>query len=100
MSYSGGASILFLKVKRNNNWQTCSHKSPTKLWSDAFVSSGIKNVYRYTYGTPTAVPFISEKQRANLLLHIGATFANIQPLPNLGAWHGSECTSSIYCILY
>ncbi|KAF8493264.1 Alpha/Beta hydrolase protein [Russula emetica] len=44
-------------------------RCPAKLWSDAFVSSGIRNVYRYTYG---------------------ATFANLQPFPNLGAWHGSE----------
>jgi len=41
----------------------------TKLWSDAFVTSGIKSVYRYTYG---------------------ATFANLQPFPNMGAYHGSE----------
>ncbi|KAI0300093.1 Carboxylesterase [Multifurca ochricompacta] len=44
-------------------------KSPAKLWSDAFVSSGIKSVYRYTYG---------------------AVFADMQPFPNAGAWHGSE----------
>jgi len=42
---------------------------PTKLWSEAFVSSGIKSVYRYTYG---------------------AIFPDLQPFPNLGAWHGSE----------
>jgi carboxylesterase type B len=40
-----------------------------KLWSDAFVSSGIKSVYRYSYG---------------------AVFADLQPLPNLGVWHTSE----------
>ena len=27
-------------------------KSPAKLWSDAFVLSGIKDVHRYTYGKP------------------------------------------------
>jgi hypothetical protein len=37
-------------------------KSPAKLWSDAFVSSGIRSVYRYTYGMRTAVPFVSERQ--------------------------------------
>jgi hypothetical protein len=26
-------------------------KSLAKLWSDALVTSGIKSVYRYTYGT-------------------------------------------------
>jgi hypothetical protein len=31
---------------------TCCSKSLSKLWSDAFVTSGIKGVYRYTYGTP------------------------------------------------
>ncbi|KAN0126023.1 carboxylic ester hydrolase [Russula decolorans] len=44
-------------------------RCPTKLWSDAFVSSGVWSVYRYTYG---------------------AIFANLQPVPNLGVWHGSE----------
>ncbi|KAI0275867.1 Alpha/Beta hydrolase protein [Russula aff. rugulosa BPL654] len=44
-------------------------RCPAKLWSDAFVSSGISSVYRYTYG---------------------ATFANLQPIPNLGAYHTSE----------
>jgi hypothetical protein len=43
-------------------------KSPAKLWGDAFVSSGIRNVYRYTYGTRTAVPFISERQCTDLPL--------------------------------
>jgi hypothetical protein len=66
-------------------------KSPTKLWSDAFASCGVGNVYRYTYGMRTAVPFISERQRADLSMHIGATFANLQSIPNLGAWHSSEC---------
>jgi len=68
-------------------------KSPVKLWSDAFVSRGIRSVYRYTYGTHTAVPFISERRRADLPMHIGAIFADLQPVPNLGAWHGSECKS-------
>jgi carboxylesterase type B len=45
-------------------------RCPAKLWSDALVSSGgVSSVYRYTYG---------------------AIFANIQPVPNLGAWHSSE----------
>ncbi|KAF8504327.1 Carboxylesterase [Russula emetica] len=44
-------------------------RCPAKLWSDAFVSSGISSVYRYTYG---------------------ATFPNLQPVPDLGAWHSSE----------
>jgi hypothetical protein len=70
-------------------------KSPTKLWSDAFVSSGVWSVYRYTYGTCTAVPVISERQRTDLPMHIGAIFANLQPVPNLGVWHGSECKSSM-----
>ncbi|KAH9991972.1 Alpha/Beta hydrolase protein [Russula compacta] len=46
-----------------------SFHCPTKLWSDAFVSSGIKSVYRYMYG---------------------ATFANLRSISNLGVWHGSE----------
>jgi len=44
-------------------------RCPAKLWGDAFVSSGIKNVYRYSYG---------------------AVFSDLQPFPDLGAWHGSE----------
>jgi len=47
-----------------------SFRCPAKLWSDAFVSSaGISSVYRYTYG---------------------AIFADLEPLPDLGAWHSSE----------
>ena len=70
-------------------------KSPIKLWSDAIVSSsGVGSAYRYTYGTCTAVRSISERQRTDLVMHIGATFANLQSLPNLGAWHGSECKLS------
>jgi len=44
-------------------------RCPVKLWSDAFVRSGIKSVYRYSYG---------------------AVFADLERLPNLGAYHGSE----------
>ena len=73
-------------------------KSPIKLWSDAFVSSGVRSVYRYTYGTCTGISFISERQRTDLPMHIGAIFADLQPLPNLGAFHGSECKSSMSCI--
>ena len=47
-----------------------------------------------------AVLFISERQSANLPMYIGAIFADIQPLPDLGAWHGSECKSPISCISY
>ena len=74
-------------------------KSPTKLWSDAFVSSGVKSVYRYTYGMGTAVPFISQRQFTDLhiyvYIYVGAIFANLQFIPNLEAWHGSECKSSM-----
>ena len=69
-------------------------KSPAKLWSDAFVSYGVRSVYRYTYGTCTAVRFIFGRQRTDLPMHVGAIFADLQPLPNLGAWHGSERRSS------
>ena len=69
-------------------------KSPVKLWSDAFVAGGIRSVYRYTYGTCTVVGFIFERQRSDLPMHVGAIFANLQPLPKLGAWHGSERKSS------
>jgi len=71
-------------------------KSPAKLWGDAFASSfGVGNAYRYTYGTRTAGPFISERQRTDLPMYIGATFANLQSIPDLGVWHGSECKSSM-----
>jgi hypothetical protein len=70
--------------------------SPAKLWSDAFVRSGIKNVYRYTYGTVfSGVLSIYERQSTNIPVHVGAEFADLQPLPDLGVWHGSECKSSI-----
>jgi hypothetical protein len=70
-------------------------KSRVKLWSDAFVSIGIKNVYRYTYGTPAAVLFVSKRQSTDLSMGIGAIFEDSQPLPGLGAWHSSECKSLI-----
>ncbi|KAH9971638.1 Alpha/Beta hydrolase protein [Russula compacta] len=44
-------------------------RCPSKLWADAFVSIGVKNVYRYTYG---------------------AVFTDLQFPPVVGAWHGSE----------
>jgi len=44
-------------------------RCPTKLWSEALVTSGIKDVYRYTYG---------------------AKFPNLQSVNDLGVWHGSE----------
>ncbi|KAH9971639.1 Alpha/Beta hydrolase protein, partial [Russula compacta] len=44
-------------------------RCPSKLWADAFVSIGMKDVYRYTYG---------------------AIFADLQFPPVVGAWHGSE----------
>jgi carboxylesterase type B len=52
-------------------------RCPAQLWGDAFVSSGIKSVHRYSYG---------------------AVFADLQPFPDLGAWHGSECKSLISLI--
>lgn len=70
--------------------------SPAKLWSDAFVRSGIKNVYRYTYGTAfSGVIFIYVRQSTDIPVHVGAVFADLQLVPNLGAWHGSECKSSL-----
>jgi len=50
-------------------WRDIIFHCPAKLWSDAFVLSGIKSVYRYTYG---------------------AVFTDMQPFSNAGAWHGSE----------
>jgi len=46
-------------------------RCPAKLWSDAFVQSGIQSVYRYTYG---------------------AVFPDLQPFLNAGAFHASELT--------
>jgi len=40
-----------------------------------------------------------KRECTDLPMHIGATFANLQPLPNLGVWHGSECKSSMSCVL-
>ena len=42
-----------------------------------------------------AISFISERQRTDLSMHIGAIFADLPPLPNLGVFHGSECKSSM-----
>ena len=38
-------------MKDDDNLPTRDQKSPAKLWGDAFVRSGIKSVYRYSYGT-------------------------------------------------
>ena len=35
-----------------------------------------------------------ENEDRDTLIHSGATFADLQLLPNLGAWHGSECKSA------
>jgi hypothetical protein len=40
-----------------------------------------------------------ENEDGDALIHSGATFADLQLLPNLGAWHGSECKSTISCHL-
>ena len=53
-------------------------------------------MYRYTYGKHAAVPVIFERRRTDSPMHIGAIFANLQPVPNLGAWDGSECKSYIH----
>ena len=52
-------------------------------------------MYRYTYGTRTAIPFISTRRRADPPMHVGAIFDDLQPIPNLGAWHGSEGKTSM-----
>jgi hypothetical protein len=41
----------------------------------------------------------SLRRRADLPMHIGAIFADLQLVPNLGAWHGSERKSSMSRIL-
>ena len=75
-------------MRDDDNLPTCDQKSPAKLWSEAFVRSGIKSVYRYSYGA--LVVIISERQSTNQPMHIGAVFADLEHLPNLGAYHGSE----------
>jgi len=42
---------------------------PTSLWAEAFVQSGMPDVFRYEYG---------------------AVFPDLQLFPNAGAWHSSE----------
>ena len=39
--------------------------------------------------------YLSLRQSAYLPTHIGAAFADLQPLPDLGVWHTSECKSSM-----
>jgi hypothetical protein len=57
------------------------------------VSSGVKSVYRYTYGMLTEVLFASESKDIDAPVHLGAVFAELQPLPDIGAFHGSDCKS-------
>ena len=49
-------------------------RSPASLYGQAYVDAGVTHVYRYSYG---------------------AVFADLQYVPGLGAWHGSECTYMI-----
>ncbi|KAG7094923.1 hypothetical protein E1B28_005729 [Marasmius oreades] len=44
-------------------------RCPNSIWGATMVRSGVKNVFRYTYG---------------------AVFPDTQLFPNAGAWHGSE----------
>ncbi|KAH9960620.1 Alpha/Beta hydrolase protein [Russula dissimulans] len=64
--YPGLNSTQLLATVIRDIWFLC----PAKLWCDAFVTSGIKSVYRYSYGPDS----------------------KLQPFPDLGAWHGSELT--------
>jgi hypothetical protein len=36
---------------------------------------------------------VSESKDIDMSIHLGAMFPDLQPLPGLGAWHGSECKS-------
>jgi len=40
---------------------------------------------------------LSRDKDIDISIHLGAVFADLQPIPNLGAWHGSECKSSTSC---
>ena len=75
--------------------------SPTKLWSEALVTSGIKDVYRYTYGMPNETFILSPQANRHIrIITLGAKFPNLQSVNDLGVWHGSECTSEISCESY
>ncbi|KAF7370311.1 Carboxylic ester hydrolase [Mycena sanguinolenta] len=50
-------------------WGPDAPHSPDELWSAAVTGSGVKSVFRYTYG---------------------AVFADLQKFPGAGAWHSSE----------
>jgi hypothetical protein len=36
---------------------------------------------------------VSESKDVDMSIHLGAVFPDLQPIPGLGAWHGSECKS-------
>ena len=94
-SHSVGALLPRYELKRHTKITNMYSKSPASLWSDASVSSGFRSVYRYTYGM--FIPSASEGKAIDAPIHLGAVFADLQPYPNLGAWHGSECKSFIPC---
>ena len=50
-------------------------------------------MYRYTYGMFAAALSVSERKDIDIHIRLGAIFPDLQPFPNLGAWHGSECKS-------
>jgi hypothetical protein len=82
-------------MKGNNKWQSRSQKVPQNC--------GAMHLCQVGSGACTGIRTVRSQQfdlslrgkRTDLAMHIGATFANLQSIPDLGVWHGSECKSSM-----
>lgn len=64
-------------VERRICVEWCQVRAPVYIW---YVRSSFS---------------LSRDKDIDISIHLGAVFANLQPIPNLGAWHGSECGSSL-----
>ncbi|KIK55752.1 hypothetical protein GYMLUDRAFT_175100, partial [Collybiopsis luxurians FD-317 M1] len=60
---------------------------PASLWTEAFIQSGLHNVFRYEYGEYTY-----NQHRVYC-----AVFPDLQLFPNAGAWHSSERVYAPLC---
>ena len=83
---------FWFNMKGNNKWKSYSQKVPQNC--------GVMHLCHVGSGACTGILTVRVQQfhlslRGSVLMHIGAIFANIQPLPNLGAYHASECKSSM-----
>jgi hypothetical protein len=87
-------------MKGNNKWQSCSQKVPQNC--------GAMHLSQVGSGACTGILTVRAQhfhlslrgRCTDLPIHIGAIFADLQAVPNLGTWHGSERKLSHPCSVY